>query len=84
MESGDSALRKKSGLTRFDPHSAVLVFCLGIVSLNTQQVRDATARYAILKGLGVVMKKNELRRLRAKCEGSPNCPWTLYMSKEKK
>ncbi|EEF48665.1 conserved hypothetical protein [Ricinus communis] len=83
VECGDSTLRRKSSLIKFDRDNAVSIFCLGIVFPNIQQVRDAIAKYATLKGLRVLMKKNEPGRLRAKCARSPSYPWTLFVSKEK-
>ena len=51
-----------------------------MVFQNVQEVRDGIAKYAIKKGLGVNLKKNELNRIRAQCQ--KNCPWTLFISKE--
>ena len=53
----DTALKRHKSFIRFEANAEMPIFCLGMVFLNVQEVRDVIAKYAIKQGLDVRLKK---------------------------
>ncbi|KAK9098350.1 hypothetical protein Syun_025395 [Stephania yunnanensis] len=73
-------VRRKNRRLRFDTNSDISVFCLGMIFTSMAEARQAVKKYAIKKGLGVKLVKNDKRRLRARCK--EGCPWKILISME--
>ena len=56
-------------------------FVLGMTFIDSNEVRDAIARYSIAQGHDLKLKPNERWRIRAKCKQA-NCPFVMLISKD--
>ena len=73
--------RNQSSKILFDGEVLIHVFYLRMVFVNVKQVREAIAKYSIMKGLGIHLVKNDNIIIKARCKDG--CPWVLLMSKDK-
>ena len=74
-------LTKKDQTIKYDPTSRIPVFCIDMGFENVKQVRQAVAKYAIVKGVGLHYYSNDKDRIRVHCLAG--CPWTLFVSMER-
>ena len=73
-------VRRKSKYPRFDPHTDIPHFSLGMVFRSKNQFVKAIKRYGLATKRSINFLKSEEVRVRAKC-GWPGCPWLVYGAK---
>ena len=74
-------LSVKDQTVKYDPTSMIPIFCIDMAFKNVTQVRQAVAKYAIVKGVGLRYYTNDKDRIRVIC--LVGCPWKLYVSMER-
>ncbi|KAK9153010.1 hypothetical protein Sjap_000490 [Stephania japonica] len=74
-------VRRKNPRVRFDTKTELPVFCIGMIFSSMDEARRAVKKYAIKRGLGIKLVKNDKTRLRAKCK--EGCPWKILISMER-
>ncbi|KAM0842513.1 hypothetical protein ACQ4PT_058322 [Festuca glaucescens] len=74
---GRKKMKKKVKMRRWRPEEMKVVeFRIGMIFLSVQELRTAIQEYIVQKRVGVHYVKNDLQRVRCKCEDG--CPWFLY------
>ena len=60
--------RRQSVRVQYDPNSQIPLFEIGTVFDNVIQFSHAIAKYAILRGVQLTLKPNEVGRVKARCK----------------
>ncbi|PHU18364.1 hypothetical protein BC332_14059 [Capsicum chinense] len=74
----DLPRRRRSSKIRFDGDCGVVVFELGMIFNGPKEFRKALGRYAVQNRVQIVLRPNEIHRVRAKCKFKPKCSWLCY------
>ncbi|XP_038719649.1 uncharacterized protein LOC120012339 isoform X2 [Tripterygium wilfordii] len=76
----ENAARRKTKFPSFKKQKGIPIFELRMLFDSNADFKDAVSSYAIMTRHDIRFTKNEPTRCRAKCRGSPNCPWLIFAS----